>query len=71
MRLIKDPNKLRKPLETKPMTQEQIDEISTTLLTELKKTWWYWIISKPNWFRCSCLCNQCKRTFGINKSKSY
>ena len=37
MRLIKDPNKLRKPLEGKPMTQEQIDEISTTLLTELTK----------------------------------
>ena len=37
MRLIKDPNKLRKPLEGKPMTQEQIDEISTTLLTELKR----------------------------------
>jgi peptide deformylase len=37
MRLIKNPNKLRKPLETKPMTQEQIDEISTTLLTELKR----------------------------------
>ena len=37
MRLIKDPNKLRKPLEGKSMTQEQIDEISTTLLTELTK----------------------------------
>jgi peptide deformylase len=37
MRLIKDPNKLRKPLEGKPMTQEQIDEVSTTLLTELKR----------------------------------
>jgi len=37
MRLIKNPNKLRKPLEPKPMTQEQIDEISTTLLTELKR----------------------------------
>ena len=37
MRLIKNPNKLRKPLETKPMTQEEIDEISTTLLTELKR----------------------------------
>jgi len=28
---------LRKALEVKPMTQEQIDEISTTLLTELKR----------------------------------
>lgn len=37
MRLIKNPNKLRKPLENKPMTQEEIDEISTTLLTELKR----------------------------------
>ena len=37
MRLIKNPNKLRKPLETKPMTQEQIDYVSTTLLTELKR----------------------------------
>ena len=37
MRLIKNPNKLRKPLEPKPMTQQQIDEISTTLLTELKR----------------------------------
>lgn len=37
MRLIKNPNKLRKPLESKPMTQEEIDEISTTLLTELKR----------------------------------
>lgn len=37
MKLIKEPNKLRTPLEPKPMTQEQIDEISTTLLTELKR----------------------------------
>jgi len=37
MRLIKDPNKLRKPLEGNPMTQEQIDEVSTILLTELKR----------------------------------
>ena len=37
MRLIKDPAKLRKPLETKPMTQKQIDEVSTILLQELKK----------------------------------
>ena len=37
MRLIKDPNKLRKPLEPKPMTQEQIDEVSTILLQELKR----------------------------------
>jgi len=37
MRLIKDPTKLRKPLEAKPMTQEQIDEVSTILLQELKK----------------------------------
>ena len=37
MRLIKNPNKLRKPLGPKPMTQEQIDEVSTTLLTELKR----------------------------------
>ena len=37
MRLIKNPNKLKTPLESKPMTQEQIDEISTTLLTELTR----------------------------------
>ena len=37
MRLIKNPNKLRKPLEPKPMTQEEIDKVSTTLLTELKR----------------------------------
>jgi peptide deformylase len=37
MRLIKDPTKLRKPLEAKPMTQEQIDYVSTILLTELKR----------------------------------
>ena len=37
MKLIKNPNKLKTPLESKPMTQEQIDEISTTLLTELKR----------------------------------
>ena len=37
MRLIKNPNKLRKPLEPKPMTQEQIDEVSTILLQELKR----------------------------------
>ena len=37
MRLIKNPNKLKTPLENKPMTQEQIDEISTTLLTELTR----------------------------------
>lgn len=37
MKLIKNPNKLKTPLENKPMTQEQIDEISTTLLTELTR----------------------------------
>jgi len=37
MRLIKDPNKLRNPLGIKPMTQEEIDSISTTLLQELKR----------------------------------
>ena len=37
MKLIKDPNKLRTPLDSKPMTQEQIDEISTILLQELTK----------------------------------
>jgi len=37
MKLIKNPNKLKTPLESKPMTQEQIDEVSTTLLTELKR----------------------------------
>ena len=37
MKLIKNPSKLKIPLESKPMTQEQIDEISTTLLTELTR----------------------------------
>ena len=37
MKLIKEPNKLRKPLESKPMSQEEIDSISTTLLQELTK----------------------------------
>ena len=37
MKLIKDPNKLRKPLEKKPMSQEEIDKVSTTLLQELTK----------------------------------
>ena len=37
MKLIKDPNKLRKPLERKPMSQEEIDKVSTTLLQELTK----------------------------------
>ena len=37
MKLIKDSNKLRTPLVGKPMTQDEIDTISTTLLTELTK----------------------------------
>ena len=37
MRLIKDPNKLKTPLESKPMTQEEINSISTTLLQELTR----------------------------------
>lgn len=37
MRLIKEPNKLKKLIEPKPMTQEEIDSISTTLLQELTK----------------------------------
>ena len=37
MRLIKDPNKIRKAIEPTPMTQIEIDEISTTLLQELTK----------------------------------
>ena len=37
MRLIKEPNKLKKVIEPKPMTQEEIDSISTTLLQELTK----------------------------------
>ena len=35
MKLIKNPSKLKTPLESKPMTQEEIDKISTTLLEEL------------------------------------
>ena len=37
MRLITEPNKLKKVIEPKPMTQEEIDKISTTLLQELTK----------------------------------
>ena len=37
MKLIKEPNKLKKVIEPKPMTQEEIDSISTTLLQELTK----------------------------------
>jgi len=37
MKLIKDPNKLKTPLESKPMSQEEIDKVSTTLLQELTK----------------------------------
>ena len=37
MRLIKDPNKIRKAIEPTPMTKVEIDEISTTLLQELTK----------------------------------
>lgn len=37
MRLIKEPNKLRTPLEGKPMNQKEVDEISTILLQELTK----------------------------------
>ena len=37
MRLIKDPNKIRKAIEPTPMPQVEIDEISTTLLQELTK----------------------------------
>jgi len=37
MKLIKDPNKLRGVIPPKPMTQEMIDEVSTTLLQELKR----------------------------------
>ena len=37
MRLIKNPSKLKTPLVSKPMTQEEIDKISTTLLKELTR----------------------------------
>lgn len=37
MKLIKDPIKLKKPLAGRPMSQEEIDKVSTTLLTELTK----------------------------------
>ena len=37
MKLIKEPNKLKKPILPKPMNQEEIDEISTILLQELTK----------------------------------
>ena len=37
MRLIKEPNKLKKVIEPKPINQEDIDKISTTLLQELTK----------------------------------
>ena len=35
MNLIKNPSKLKTPLVNKPMTQDQIDDISTILLEEL------------------------------------
>jgi len=37
MKLIKDPRKLNKIIEPKPLTHEEVDTISTTLLTELTK----------------------------------
>jgi len=37
MNLIKDPSKLKKPLVGKPMTQEEIDDISIKLLDGLKE----------------------------------
>ena len=37
MRLIKDPNKIRKAIKPTSMTQEEIDSISTTLLKELTR----------------------------------
>ena len=37
MKLIKDPKKLRGIVESKQMTQAEIDKVSTTLLTELKR----------------------------------
>mgnify|MGYP003628538049 FL=1 len=37
MKLIKDSSKLRTPLVDKPMTQEEVDKVSTILLTELKR----------------------------------
>ena len=37
MRLIKEPNKLKKVIEPTPMSQAEIDDISTTLLQELTK----------------------------------
>ena len=37
MNLIKDPSKLKKVIQPKPMTQEEIDDISLKLLEGLKK----------------------------------
>ena len=37
MKLIQDPNKLKTKIEPTPFTQQEIDEISVTLLQELKK----------------------------------
>jgi peptide deformylase len=37
MKLVTDINKLKKPIEPKPMTQQEIDEISTILLEEVTR----------------------------------
>jgi peptide deformylase len=37
MKLVTDTNKLKKPVEPKPMTQQEIDEVSTQLLEGLTK----------------------------------
>ena len=37
MKLIQDPNKLKTKIEPTPFSQEEIDEISVTLLEELKR----------------------------------
>lgn len=37
MKLIQDPNKLKTKIEPSPFTQQEIDEISVTLLQELKR----------------------------------
>lgn len=37
MKLIKNPSKLKVPLVGRPMSQEEINFVSTTLLTELKR----------------------------------
>ena len=69
MKLIQDPSKLKTKIEPTPFNKKEVDEISVTLLQELKRHGGIGLSTNQIGINKRAPCNQCKGTIGGNQPK--